>query len=83
MNSGMTKDEAEDLYDRFLESYYPEAEASELSQIKEQIRGIHAARICLSSVVMPGVFTDDMLREAKYRALRFSTASFLFGYCID
>ena len=69
LKNGMTKDEAAALYHRFLESYYPEAKASELSQIREQIRGIHAARICLSTVMMPGVFTDEILQEAKNRAL--------------
>ena len=70
--SGMTKKEAMDLYDRFLNIYYSEKNAVEISLIKEWIRGVHAARICLASVTMPGVFSDVMLEEVKRRAICFS-----------
>ena len=70
--SGLTKKEAMDLYDRFLDIYYPEKNAAEISMIKECIRGVHAARICLASVTMPGIFSDEMLEEVKRRAVCFS-----------
>ena len=69
---GMPKKEAEALYDRFLNTYYSGENDINLSLIKEWVRGIHAARICLASVTMPGVFTDEMLAEAKRRAIGFS-----------
>ena len=69
---GMTKPETAALFDRFLDAYYHDKNGIGLSQIREYIRGIHAAVICLASAAMPGVFTDEMLAEAKRRALRFS-----------
>ena len=70
--SGLTKKEAMDLYNRFLDIYYPEKNPEEISLIKECIRGVHAARICLASVTMPGIFSDEMLEEVKRRAVCFS-----------
>ena len=70
--SGLTKKEAVDLYDRFLDIYYPEKNPEEISLIKECIKGVHAARICLASVTMPGIFSDEMLEEVKRRAVCFS-----------
>ena len=70
--SGMTKQAAEELYEHFLQAYYSDRKDGELSQIREWIRGVHAAKICLAAVMMPGVFSDEMLAEAKRRALLFS-----------
>ena len=70
--NNMTRSDAKDLFDRFLESYYPGADAEKLSEIKEVVRGVHAAQISLASVRMPGVFTEEMLREVKERALAFA-----------
>ena len=68
----MTQKEAETLYDRFLNIYYSEEKNIDLPLIKEWIAGVHAARLCLASITMPGVFTDEMLAEAKRRAIGFS-----------
>ena len=68
----MTKKEAGDLYDRFLEIYMRESNESYLSKVKTLIRGVHAAVICLASVRMPGALTDEMLMEAKRRAVKFA-----------
>ncbi len=70
--NGMTQAEMESLFDTYLEAYYPRADAGERSRIKEVIRGVHAARICLATITMPGVFTDEMLTEVKRRAVHFS-----------
>lgn len=70
--TAMTKQDAKALYERFLQTYYSDRKAGGLSQIKEWIRGVHAARICLCSVMMPGVFSDEMLAEVKRRAILFS-----------
>ena len=68
----MTKKEAEALYDRFLNTYYSGERGIDLSLIKEYIIGIHAARICLTYVTIPGVLTDEMLAQAKRRSISFS-----------
>ncbi len=70
--SNMTQVEAETLFDRFLEKYFSKADTEKLSGIKTVVRGVHAAQICLASVRMPGVFTEDMLLEVRRRALEFS-----------
>ena len=70
--NSMTKIEAEDLYDRFLQAYLQGSETSDLSTFKTLIRGVHAAVICLASVRMPGALTDEMLMEAKHRAVKFA-----------
>ena len=70
--NSMTKIEAEDLYDRFLQAYLQGSETSDLSTFKSLIRGVHAAVICLASVRMPGALTDEMLMEAKHRAVKFA-----------
>ena len=70
--NNMTQAEAETLFDRFLESYYSKACAAELAEIKAVVRGVHAAQISLASVRMPGVFTGEMLREVKTRAVAFA-----------
>lgn len=70
--SGLTKDDAKAIYKRFLSTYYSEKDDTELSLINEWIRGAHAARLCLAPVLMPGVFSDEMLTEVKDRAVRFS-----------
>lgn len=70
--NGMKKAEAGALYDRFLDTYYSGNNNIDLPLVKEWITGIHAARICLASVIIPGVFTDEMLAEAKRRAVIFS-----------
>ena len=68
----MSKADAEAMFDSFLESYYPGADAEKLSEIKTIVRGVHAAQISLASVRMPGVFTEQMLKEVKERAVAFA-----------
>ena len=72
LKNRMTKKEAEELFDSFLEVYLQEPEAEDLSAAKVLIRGVHAAVICLASVRMPGALTDEMLLEARHRAVRFA-----------
>ena len=71
-NNRMTKKEAEELFDSFLEVYLQGPDAEDLSAAKVLIRGVHAAVICLASVRMPGALTDEMLLEARHRAVRFA-----------
>lgn len=70
--NNMSKADAEAMFDSFLESYYPGADAEKLSEIKTIVRGVHAAQISLASVRMPGVFTEQMLKEVKERAVAFA-----------
>ena len=69
---GMNKTEAEQFYDSFLRVYFALTEDADIRDIKEQIEGIHSARICLAHVIMPGVFTDDILRSARERAIGYA-----------
>ena len=68
----MDKREAEALFDSFLRAYRPDLPEAEIAEWKEQIKGVHAARICLAPVVMPGIFPTEVLKAAKDRAVRFS-----------
>lgn len=70
--NGMDKREAEALFDSFLRAYRPDLPEAEIAEWKEQIKGVHAARICLAPVVMPGIFPTEVLKAAKDRAVRFS-----------
>ena len=70
--NNMTRSDAEALFDRYLEHYYPKADKAELANIKETIKGVHAAQISLASVRIPGVFNEEILREVKERAVSFS-----------
>ena len=69
---GLSKAESEQLYDSFLRAYYTLAEDADITDIKEWIKGVHSARICLASVIMPGAFPDEILRSARDRAVRFA-----------
>lgn len=76
LSAGSEKDrkrasEEERLFDAFLAAYYSTASKERLAQIKEQIAGLLAARICTASAALPGVFSDEVLHEAKRRALSF------------
>lgn len=70
--NNMTVTDAVDIFERFLDSYYPGADEDRLSRIRSVIRGIHAAQLTLASVRAPGAFTGEMLMEVKQRALDFS-----------
>lgn len=69
---GMNRAEAESVYETFLRAYYRRNEGEDLTEIKEWIRGIHSARITLASIVMPGVFSKEVLCAARDRAIRFA-----------
>ncbi len=69
---GMTKLKAEELYDFFIKTYYSEKSNDEIIKIKEHIKGVHAASICVASVILPSVFSTEMLNEAKRRAILFT-----------
>lgn len=68
---GMNKAQTEELFDCYLKAYYPEKSEIELDEMKKQIVGIHAARICLASVVLPGVFPEEIIKTAKSRAVSY------------
>ena len=68
----MTKLKAEELYDFFIKTYYSEKSNDEIIKIKEHIKGVHAACICVASVILPNVFSTEMLNEAKRRAILFT-----------
>ena len=68
----MNRAEAESMYETFLRAYYRRNEGEDLTEIKEWIRGIHSARITLASIVMPGVFSKEVLCAARDRAIRFA-----------
>ena len=59
----MDKREAEALFDSFLRAYRPDLPEAEIAEWKEQIKGVHAARICLAPVVMPGIFPTEVLSD--------------------
>ena len=69
---GVTRAAAEGIFDEFLDAYYPSMSSGERAELLLYIRGIHAARICLADVTMPGVFSADILSKAKQRAIDFS-----------
>ena len=71
---GMNRKEAEALFDRYLSLYYGLHDDESLAEVKRIIIGVHGARLTHASIVLPGVFTDDMLKTAKERALRFAEA---------
>ena len=47
-------------------------EKADVTNIRRYIEGIHFARLYLASVVMPGAFSDEVLKTAKEKAVRFS-----------
>ncbi len=69
---GVTRATGELIFDEFIEAYDPSMSAAERAEIILQIRGVHAVRICLADVVLPGVFPADVLQKAKKRAISFS-----------
>ncbi|MCR5474286.1 MAG: phosphotransferase [Lachnospiraceae bacterium] len=75
---GLDKTHAENLFELFIGEYYPSVTDKERSELIGQIMGVHAARICLASVILPGAFPADVLSEAKKRAVAFSGR-----YCND
>lgn len=64
--------EGEALFDAFLSMLCPGMEPDELAETKAQVRGLHAARMCVSTAILPGIYSDSALEEAKRRALDFS-----------
>ena len=60
------------VYDAFLASYAPDLDEGERAELAEWIAGVHAARMCVSSVLIPGLFSDEVLACAKARALAFA-----------
>lgn len=69
---GLDKEEAGRLYDLFLREYSGLPEERDISAVKEWIKGIHAARICLAPVLLPGAFPKEALCIAKERAMSFA-----------
>lgn len=64
--------EGEALFDAFVSMLCPGMEADELAETKAQVRGLHAARMCVSTAILPGIYPARALEEAKRRALDFS-----------
>ena len=60
-----------DLYNFFIKMYYNSKTDDEIANIKEYIKGVHAARICLADVALANVFSNEILQTAKTRALAF------------
>lgn len=69
---GLDKEEAGRLYDLFLREYLGLPEDRDISPVKKWIKGIHAARICLAPVLLPGAFPKEALLIAKERAMSFA-----------
>lgn len=69
---GMNKAHAEELFECYLKAYYPEKNEEELAETKKLIVGVHAARICLASVVLPDVFPEEVFKAAKSRAVQYA-----------
>ncbi len=70
----------EDLFDAFLKAYCSDMTPEELADVKRQIAGFLAARICTAAAALPGLFSDQVLREAKSRALEFYDWLSDFGF---
>ena len=68
---GMSLAQAKKVFDLYLNSYYPDKSESELDEIRKQIMCVHAARICLASVVLPGAFSKEVIQTAKLRATQY------------
>ena len=68
---GMTEKEAEALFDQYLRTYYSHLEEDRFQTLRQMVIGIHAARLTHASIVLPGIFRDDILQKAKERALCF------------
>ena len=68
---GLDKAGAENLYNFFIKTYYSDKTDDEIAKIKEYIKGVHAARLCLADVVLANVFSNEILQTAKKRALAF------------
>ena len=68
---GMSLAQAKKVFDLYLNSYYPDKSEVELDEIRKQIMCVHAARICLASVVLPGAFSKEVLQTAKLRAIQY------------
>ncbi len=85
MANGQDADRAElsageALFDAFLNAYGGDMTPAELASAKRQIAGFLAARICTASAALPGLFPDQVLREAKHRALEFHDRLRDFGF---
>ena len=72
---GMNKEQAEELFDCYLKAYYPKKSEEDLAEMKNQIAGVHAARICLASVILPDVFPIEVFKTAKLRALKYAESA--------
>ena len=51
--------------------YYNDKTDNEIENIKEYIKGVHAARICLADIALKNVFSNEILQTAKKRAIAF------------
>ena len=71
LNLGLDKTGAEKLYNLFIKMYYNDKTDNEIANVKEYIKGVHAARICLADVALANVFSNEILQTAKKRALAF------------
>ncbi len=72
LGTRLTAEEGEALFDAFLSMLCPGLEGVELAETKAQVRGLHAARMCVSTAILPGIYPISALEEAKRRALDFS-----------
>lgn len=72
MGTRLSAAEGEGLFDAFLSTLCPGMDKDELAETKAQVRGLHAARMCVSTAILPGIYPKQALDEAKCRALDFS-----------
>ena len=72
---GMNLAQAENVFDLYLKTYYREKSETELYEIKKQIVGVHAARICLSSTILPDVFSEEVIQIAKLRVCQYDASA--------
>ena len=69
---GITKWEAESIFEEFLGYYYETADTQFLGKVRKQLLGILAARICLATVLFPGSFNELVIQTAKKLAVEYS-----------
>lgn len=69
---GITKREAESIFEEFLGYYYETADTQFLGKVRKQLLGILAARICLATVLFPGSFNELVIQTAKKLAVEYS-----------
>ena len=66
-----TKEETARIWDIFLRSYLDTEEEKILQKAERQITAISSARILFSVIYLPGLFSEEQLKELKHVALAY------------